>query len=251
MKKEGGLRLQGKQKTSSEEKPLITVVTVVFNGGEYLEETIRSVIEQDYENVEYVIIDGGSTDRTIDVIRKYEHAVDYWVSEPDKGVYDAMNKGIDLARGEWVNFMNAGDLFYSDVVLRDIPFIKMRRYSLIYGDMIFNGEVVKAFSTRKLHCGVIHACHQSMFFALSDKQYLRYNLKYRIYSDYDLVSRIYCSGQGLFYYEKPVSIYQGGGISALISWRKRYDKYHSVLCNFGFLGLLKSLLDSLFGRRHQ
>ncbi|HAH56818.1 MAG TPA: glycosyltransferase, partial [Bacteroidales bacterium] len=85
----------------------MTVVTVVFNGVEFLEDTIKSVIGQTYDNVEYIIVDGGSKDGTLDIIKKYEYAIDYWVSEPDKGIYDAMNKAIDLGSGDWINFMNA------------------------------------------------------------------------------------------------------------------------------------------------
>ena len=100
--------------------PLITVITVVYNGAKYLEDTIKSVINQTYPNVEYIIIDGGSTDGTIDIIKKYEDYIDYWVSEPDKGIYDAMNKGISISFGEWLNMLNSGDLYYNSMVIENI-----------------------------------------------------------------------------------------------------------------------------------
>lgn len=110
-KGEGGLRTKGCFKKSLPEKPLISVVTVVFNGEKYLEETIQSVLNQTYSNIEYIIIDGGSTDGTIDIIKKYEDAIDYWVSEPDKGIYDAMNKGITLSTGEIIGIINSDDWY--------------------------------------------------------------------------------------------------------------------------------------------
>ncbi|NCR56260.1 MAG: glycosyltransferase, partial [Microcystis aeruginosa L211-07] len=103
---EGGLRTKGYFKHSYTETselsekfavPLVTIITVVFNGEKHLEQTIQSVISQTYNNVEYIIIDGGSTDGTVDIIRKYEEVIDYWVNEPDAGISDAMNKGISLA----------------------------------------------------------------------------------------------------------------------------------------------------------
>lgn len=114
---EGGLRLRGNYKKSLPNNPLISVITVVVNGEQFLEETILSVLNQTYDNVEYIIVDGGSTDGTLDIINKYESSIDYWVSEPDVSVYEAMNKGIILATGEWLNFMNGGDLFADQTVL--------------------------------------------------------------------------------------------------------------------------------------
>lgn len=99
--------------SSPETKPLITVVTVVYNGEQFLEETILSVINQNYDNVEYIIIDGGSTDGTLDIIKKYEHAIDYWVSEKDKGMYDGLSKGFVLGTGKWMAYINAGDFYFN------------------------------------------------------------------------------------------------------------------------------------------
>lgn len=100
--------------------PLISIVTVSYNAVSTIEQTILSVINQTYPHIEYIIIDGGSTDGTVDIIKKYADRIAYWVSEPDKGIYDAMNKGIKVATGEWINFMNAGDCFANSKVLNEI-----------------------------------------------------------------------------------------------------------------------------------
>lgn len=101
-------------------KPKVTVVTVCYNAAETIEKTILSVIGQTYDNTEYLIIDGGSQDETLAVIKKYEKNISKWISEPDKGIYDAMNKAIKMATGEWINFMNAGDCFAGNNVLADV-----------------------------------------------------------------------------------------------------------------------------------
>ena len=100
--------------------PKISVVTVVYNGALMLEETIQSVISQTYTNVEYIIIDGASTDSTVDIIKQYASYLTYWVSEPDKGIYYAMNKAIEKISGDWVIFMNCGDQFYCNKVLQQV-----------------------------------------------------------------------------------------------------------------------------------
>ena len=109
-KGEGGLRTQRYFKKSYKGKPLISIITVVYNGEQFLEDTILSVINQNYDNIEYIIIDGGSTDGTVDIIKKYEDRIDYWVSENDEGIYDAMNKGIYLSSpSSYLMWINAGD----------------------------------------------------------------------------------------------------------------------------------------------
>lgn len=118
IKTEGGIRVRGNLKRSLPSKPLVTVITVVFNGAETLEHTIRSVNEQTYDNVEHIIIDGGSTDATLDILRKYEDSIDYWVSEKDAGIYDAMNKGIALARGDYIGMLNSDDYFAKPSALK-------------------------------------------------------------------------------------------------------------------------------------
>jgi glycosyltransferase involved in cell wall biosynthesis len=117
---EGGLRSHGIYKQSLAAKPLISVITVVFNGASTIEDAIQSVLRQTYDNVEYIIIDGGSSDNTRELIKQYEHAIDYWISEKDDGIYDAMNKGIMLSSGEYVGILNSDDLFSTDDVLQNI-----------------------------------------------------------------------------------------------------------------------------------
>jgi glycosyltransferase involved in cell wall biosynthesis len=99
-------------------KPLISVITVVYNGSGYIESTIKSVINQSYPHLEYIIIDGASADGTQDILQKYQKNLSYWISEPDQGIYDAMNKGLKMSHGDYVTFLNCGDSFYD----RDILF---------------------------------------------------------------------------------------------------------------------------------
>lgn len=114
---QGGLRTQGHYKKSCQNRPLITIITAVYNGASYLEKTILSILNQDYENVEYIIIDGGSTDGTLDILKKYDDQIDYWISEKDKGISDAFNKGIQLSTGDYINFQGDGDGFCNEHVL--------------------------------------------------------------------------------------------------------------------------------------
>ena len=117
--------------------PLFSIITVSYNAKESIEDTINSIVNQTYSNFEYIIVDGGSTDGTLDIIRKYEDKISYWISEPDNGIYDAMNKGLAICKGEWINFMNSGDLFYNDHVLVDIyRYCDFKKFHILYGKTV-------------------------------------------------------------------------------------------------------------------
>ncbi|MDJ0688879.1 MAG: glycosyltransferase [Xenococcaceae cyanobacterium MO_188.B32] len=116
---EGGLRTKGLYKTSRDKLPLISVITVVFNGERYLEQTIQSVINSSYLNLEYIVIDGASTDNSLKIIKKYENQIDYWVSEPDSGIYDAMNKGTIVSLGSHTLHINADDFIFDSQALEE------------------------------------------------------------------------------------------------------------------------------------
>ncbi len=98
-------------KKAPPQRPLVSVITAVFNGEAFIASCIESVLSQDYPNIEHIVLDGGSTDGTVAILRKYQDQIAFWQSEPDKGVFDAWNKGLDLARGEWIAFLGADDCY--------------------------------------------------------------------------------------------------------------------------------------------
>ncbi|WP_257287211.1 glycosyltransferase [Endozoicomonas sp. SESOKO2] len=102
------------------DEPTVSIITAVFNGERHIEETILSVINQTYKNIEYIIIDGGSTDGTVDIIKKYERNIKYWISEKDKGISDAFNKGVLQSSGDFLNFQGDGDGFCSNNAIAEV-----------------------------------------------------------------------------------------------------------------------------------
>lgn len=152
------------------DKPLISIITVTFNAEKVLEETIQSVIDQDYMNTEHIIIDGGSTDGTLEIIEKYADYISYWKSEPDNGLYDAMNKGIAVAKGDWLNFLNAGDNYVDTKVLSNL-FISPINATVVYGDInvLFPDNTIKYHQAVELENDEsimfgMKVCHQAIFY---------------------------------------------------------------------------------------
>lgn len=120
-------------------QPIVSIITVVYNGEQFLERTIKSVLEQSYPNIEYIVVDGASKDGALEIVRKYEDRIARWVSEPDKGIYDAMNKGMKLATGDYYWFMNAGDVVYDPETL-SLAMELAPGAQIIYGDTLMLNE---------------------------------------------------------------------------------------------------------------
>lgn len=195
----------------------VTVVTVVFNGAAELEKTILSVINQSYKNLEYIVIDGGSTDGTIDIIKKYDNKIACWISEHDKGIYDAMNKGITLASGNWINFMNSGDVFAHDDVVKTIF---KRRYTreqpVIYGDVKVKYNefslYVKARNLSNFWRGMPF-CHQSSFASTKLMKEIQFDLEFRLASDFNFFYKLWKNSCAFVYVPFAFAEISSAGIS--------------------------------------
>lgn len=173
-----------------ESLPLITVITVVFNQRSYLEGAIESVLNQEYPNVEYIIIDGGSTDGTIGILEEYGRYVDYWVSEGDEGIYEAMNKGLDVALGDWVYFLGADDRLNN--VLHKVVRHLDPRLSVVYGDVFLKKRgIIHRERYTRFSLLFHNIYHQSMFYNKEIFKTCRYNLKYKIMGDYELNIKVF------------------------------------------------------------
>lgn len=208
--------------------PLISIITVVYNGEQYLEQTIQSVINQTYKNIEYIIIDGGSTDGTLDIIKKYEENVTYWVSEKDKGLYDAMNKGIRIAKGELIGMINSDDWYELEAVeLMVAAYQNNPTKSIFHADRYDidddGNKTVKKFhpSAFKFKYYGMTYNHPSMFISKDEYTEHLYNTNLRALSDYQFVLEAFLRDKNsLFYINKAIVNYRLDGISAQMILKK-------------------------------
>lgn len=178
----------------------VTVVTPSFNQARFLEATICSVLEQDYPDLEYILIDGGSTDGSLEIIRKYAHRLAWWVSEPDLGQTDAINKGFARAGGEVLAWLNSDDTYQPGAITEAAAYLQAHpQVGLVYGDANFideNGQVIGRFPSRqtdyrRLRRGYVHVCQQASFFrARLWRQVGPLDPSFYFAMDYDLWVRI-------------------------------------------------------------
>lgn len=236
-----GLPLRFEIELACEELPLITVVTVVFNADKTLEETIKSVIGQSYSNIEYIIIDGGSTDGTLEIIRRYNLTVDYWTSEGDSGIYDAMNKSLVAARGDWLIFMGADDKFASDKSIECVVSRLKDRAAVYYGDVILS-KSCKVYGGRfsKYKLMQQNICHQAIFYPENVYAKDAYDLNYKMLADYKYNIDIIGRGVRFIYLPIVVAIFNEAGMSSGGDVEFARDKDKIIRASFGvFYSLIK------------
>jgi len=195
----------------------ISIITVCFNVVETIEETIKSVISQSYRNIEYIIIDGGSTDGTLEIIDRYKEKISYFVSEPDYGLYHAMDKGIEKATGDIIGIINADDWYYEGAFQKVIESYKNRALedSIFFGDMMHGETLVRGWRPEAIKMSAFGA-HPSMF--VPKKVYEKigvYKLQYKILADYDFMYRAFnCKNIEPIYLAEPIAFFRPGGLAS-------------------------------------
>ena len=197
--------------------PKISVVTIVFNDIAGLSSTMDSVFAQTYSNIEYIIIDGGSTDGSAELVRRRENKLDFWLSEPDSGIYDAINKGASYSTGDWLIFMNAGDDFVSPFVIEEIFGLEsFDDADFIYGDRIVKYDGYEIFrpagSTKDLWQGSQFS-HQSVFIRGIYQRSHLYRLDNRISADFEMFFEAYVLGARFRKLDRSIARVSAGGLS--------------------------------------
>lgn len=227
--------------------PKISVITITYNAEAVLERTLRSVLMQSYPHKEYILIDGNSKDKTIEIIKRNAHYIDFWLSEPDTGIYDAMNKGIAQASGDYLIFMNAGDTFYEDTTLEKI-FIENTQADVYYGEaQMIDAQNLQPVGLRSeftphklpekltwksMAYGMV-VCHQAILVKRSLIE--PFNLRYRFSSDVDWVIRMLKKAQKIENTHQIVATYLLGGVSAQKRKKSLIERYQILQKHFGFL----------------
>lgn len=240
-KLEGGLSRQGKQKISLPDQPLLSVITVVFNNAKTLEGGILSVLDQTYQNVEYIIIDGGSTDGSLDIINRYENKIDYWVSEPDRGIYHAMNKGIGLAHGDWIHLLNSDDFYaHNDCLAKAAailknPEINFYYFTLIFEDLTGRRRKQKYPFNFLNHLKLFYSAylpHPTLFVAKNQYEEIGvFDAQFNVAADHDLILRL-CRRYRPVFVDLSMTVMRDGGHSSR-DWAKTARDFRNVTIKNG------------------
>lgn len=203
-----------------EENPLVSIITVVYNGSKTIKQTIESVKNQTYKNIEYIIVDGASTDGTQQIVNRYIEYIDLFISEKDDGIYDAMNKGIQHATGSIIGIINSDDWYKLDAIETVVAYLKENFVDLVYGNIEILSKDGKLWKKDKLPLETIWyqmaVPHQSVF--IKKKIYDKYglfDLQYGLSADYELLLRLYSKGIRFGFLNKTMAVFREGGASQI------------------------------------
>lgn len=224
---------------------LVSIITVVYNGEKYIRQTIESVANQTYQNIEYIVVDGGSKDSTVDIVKSFNN-VNIFISEPDEGLYDAMNKGIALSKGEIIGMINSDDWYEVGAVQKIVDAYLLNKKNKIFHADRFDvldcgAKTIKKFnpSVFKFKFYGMTYNHPSMFIARDIYDDFKYNKKLRALSDYEFVLRCYMKYSSSFHYiPEAIVNYRLDGISGRMSLFEHLKEGWEVRKNCGYPYLL-------------
>jgi glycosyltransferase involved in cell wall biosynthesis len=214
-------------------EPVLSIITVVYNGVNYLEQTMQSVFAQTYPHYEYIIIDGGSTDGTLDLIKENESRIGYWISERDNGIYDAMNKGISKARGKYVFFLNADDYLTHNQVLGEVISRIKEDADGYCGYINFVDQAGKQLYKQGPKEGDLYAyvMHQGFVYKRALHDYMLYNTTYKVNADYDFYLNMLLRKCNFIYGDIVVSNMRVDGTSGNLGYISAAETLHIHLRN--------------------
>lgn len=238
---------------SQTKSPWLSIITACYNDSKNLKKTIKSIIDQDVDFAEYIIIDGDSSDDTVNVIEENNRFISTWISEKDDGVYDAMNKGLKLAGGQYILFINAGDTFYTNDVLKNIK--KQEQHEdILYGNAIFVHENGKYKSPRhkvlpenldwqSFKDGMV-VCHQALL--VKNTIVEPYNVNYKVTADLDWAIRCVKKARSVRNLKFTICNFQFGGMSDTQKQKALIERWHILVNHFGLFTTIMSHLKIPF-----
>ena len=191
--KHGGRWTKGLFKKNDQKNPLVTIITITLNSQKYLEETLISILNQKYKNFELIVIDGKSNDKTLNIINKYSNKIDYWISEKDKGIYDAFNKGLSLARGAYIGFVNSDDILTKNSIKYLIHYHHNKKFDFIFGAVKKHWGILYGYKKWKIKFSWgFYSSHSTGFFITNKaaKKVGKYNLRFKYHADWDYFYRM-------------------------------------------------------------
>jgi glycosyltransferase involved in cell wall biosynthesis len=241
------------ERTRFSNMPLVTIITIVYKGINFLEAAIQSVLNQTYDNIEYIIIDGGSTDGTLDIVRKYDDRIAFWLSEPDQGISDAFNKGIASSTGEFIGLLNADDRLSSDQIELGVKALLDSSADFVFGDLLFHdgdGRVLYRINgdpayARTIHSKMPELCHPTVLARRKAYEQIGlFDTRYRYAMDYEWFLRLHRHG-GSGRYVKDLVGHMGIGGASDRSYVNALKEVRDISVRYGRNRLIAGLLYRL------